>query len=86
MLYADVQLGGQDVDFYCVQLISPFLSSSLPYLGNYGTTVVDGSVTVENGWEDEQNLQVDKAIAFIRSNSQKTGHPAIIAGDWHSTL
>jgi hypothetical protein len=83
VLYAQVELEDQNVDFYCTQLITPILESTLPYVGNYGKTVVDGSTVIENGWEDEQDLQVEKAIAFIKNNSQ--GRPAIVAGDWHAT-
>jgi hypothetical protein len=89
LLYAEVQLQDQAVDFYCVQLISPLISSSLPYWGNYGDRMVDGSVVPSDpvtGWEGEQDLQVQRAIAFIKRNSLKTGHAAIIAGDWHATL
>jgi hypothetical protein len=84
VLYAQAVLEDQStVDFYCTQLITPLIESSLPYVGNYGKTVLDGSAVIENGWEDEQDLQVEKMIAFIKSNSAK--RPAIVAGDWHAT-
>ncbi len=90
ILYAQVQLDEeQTVDFYCGQLISPLIDTEVPYVGNYGndvvTTLPDGGESVENGWEDEQDLQVKRAIAFIRATSARSGRPAIIAGDWHAS-
>ena len=85
VLYAQAAVGDQNVDVYCTQLISPLVGASLPYLGNYGAAIVDGGV-VDLGWEGEQDLQVGRAIDFIKSNSKSTGNPAIIAGDWHATL
>ena len=84
--YAQVQLEeNQTVDFYCAQLISPLIDALLPYSGNYGQDRTDGGTVVENGWQDEQDLQVDRAIAFIKKTSAASGRPAIIAGDWHSS-
>jgi hypothetical protein len=37
----------------------------------------------ENGWEDEQDLQATRTVPWIKATAQ---HPAIIAGDWHSTV
>jgi hypothetical protein len=90
VLAAEVDLEDQAIDFYCVQLISPLIDGSLPYVGNYGQdgtrTLPDGGQAPENGWEDEQDLQVKRAIAFIQSNSAATGRPAIVAGDWHASV
>jgi hypothetical protein len=85
VLYAQVHLPDQAVDFYCVALSSSTTEGLTPYVGNYGHdgTLPDGGI--ENGWEEEQDLQTQDAIAFIVSNSQKTGRPAIIAGDWETS-
>jgi hypothetical protein len=90
VLYAEVTLENQStIDFYCAQLSSPGLDTSLPYTGAYGmdgkTTLADGGVVDENGWEDEQDLQVERAIAFIQKTSAATGRHAIIAGDWEAS-
>jgi hypothetical protein len=78
-LYAQVALEDQTVDFFCGQLISPLIDGQLPYVGNYGVDIPNQ----ENGWEDEQYLQAKKVIPWIKATAS---HPAIIAGDWHSTL
>lgn len=85
-LYAQVQLGSQNVDFYCAQLISPLIDPSLPYTGVYGmdATLPDGAI--ENGYADEQLLQVGKLVPWIQKTSAASGNPAIIAGDWHASL
>jgi hypothetical protein len=86
VLYAQVQLPDQPVDFYCVALSSSTTDGLTPYVGDYGHDgkLPDGGT--ENGWEEEQDLQAQRAIAFIRANSQKTGRPAIIAGDWETSV
>jgi hypothetical protein len=78
VLYAQVALEDQTVDFFCAQLMAPGVDNRLPYVGNYGTDVPNQ----ENGWEDEQDLQARKTVAWIKSTAT---HPAIIAGDWYST-
>jgi hypothetical protein len=79
ILYAQVELEDQTVDFFCGQLVSPLVDGVLPYVGSYGTDIAGQ----ENGWEDEQDLQAQKAVAWIQATAV---HPAIIAGDWHATL
>jgi hypothetical protein len=81
ILYAVADIGGQQVDFYCGQLISPVLGSEVPYEGAYGPLGLG-----TDGWESEQDLQATRAIAFIKAQSASSGHPAIIAGDWHSSI
>jgi hypothetical protein len=89
VLYAEVQLEDQSLDFYCAQLSSPNIDAELPYEGSYGqdstTTLPDGGVVVENGWEDEQDLQVQRVIEYVRAKSGATGRPAIITGSWISS-
>jgi hypothetical protein len=78
VLRAKLQLGGgSTVDFYCAQLTSAFVSGDgLPYTGPYSN---GGS----NGFADEQQLQANKAIAWIKA--QSGSGPAIITGDWHAS-
>jgi hypothetical protein len=79
VLYAQVMLeDNQTVDFFCGQFISSLIDADIPYVGNYGTDIVGQ----ENGWEDEQDLQAQRAVTWIQATAK---HPAIIAGDWHST-
>ena len=86
MLYAQVALEDQSVDFYCAQLSSPLEDAVVPYTGSYGQDGVLPDGGRENGWEDEQDLQVERAIAFVEKTSGASGRPAIIAGDWHSSV
>jgi hypothetical protein len=90
VLYAQVEIASaQYIDFYCAQLTSPLDDADLPYTGNYGqdrtVSLPDGGTYAENGWQDEQDLQIQKTIAFIQKTSGASGLPAIIAGDWHSS-
>ena len=78
VLYAQVTLEDQTVDFFCGQFVSPLIDSELPYEGNYGDTS-----STANGWEDEQDLQAQKTVPWILATA---AHPAIIAGDWHATI
>jgi hypothetical protein len=90
VLYAEVQLEDQPIDFYCTSLAAGGLDSTVPYTGDYGndavTALPDGGQLVENGWEDEANDQVRKVIEFVRTNSEKTKHPAILTGTWLSSI
>jgi hypothetical protein len=79
VLKAQVQLEDQTVDFFCAQTTSPLLSTDLPYTGYYG------SGSNQNGWENEQDLQVSEAVNWIKQESDADGLPAIVAGDWHAT-
>jgi hypothetical protein len=85
-LYARVSPGGQAVDFYCTQLETPNIDKELPYTGQYGKDASDGGQVSENGWEDEQDLQVSRLVTWIKATSGASGNPAIIAGDWHATI
>jgi hypothetical protein len=71
------------VDFFCAQLTSPLIDSSLPYTGNYGS---DGDEPDTNGWQEEQDLQAKEALAWIQSETAKDGVPAIVASDLHSDI
>ena len=79
VLYAQVQLQqGTTVDFYCGQLSSPLLDADLPYTGAYS----NGDIA--HGYDQEQILQTNKLIAWVK---QKSGNrPAIVTGDWHSSV
>jgi hypothetical protein len=88
VLYAEVELEDAPVDFYCAHLSAPNIDADQPYVGNYGkdqtTTLPDGGLSIENGYEDEQDLQVQRVIAYVQQKSGQTGRPAILAGFWTS--
>ena len=90
LLYAEVELEDQPVDFYCTDLISPNIDGELPYVGAYGKDVAqslaDGGSLTENGWEDEQDNQVAKVVAFVQANSAKRKRPAIVTGFWDASV
>jgi hypothetical protein len=90
VLYAGLQLEDQTVDFFCAHTSSSLNDAVLPYSGSYGMDGTkagpDGGVVEENGWEDEQLLQVQKIIRFIQAKHASTKRPGIVAGDWHSSV
>ncbi len=90
VLYAEVQLPDAPVDFYCGQFSPPAIDADQPYDGYYGadktTNLADGGVAIENGYEDEQNVQVKRLIAYVTQKSKATGRPAIISGFWDSSV
>ena len=85
VLQATVTLeNNQKFDFFCGQLSSPLIDTSLPYTGYYGKD--DPTTTPpRNGWQDEQDKQVGEVISFVQQQTQADGLPAVIVGDWHST-
>jgi hypothetical protein len=90
-LYAEVQLtGGLNLDFFCSQMVSPLIDTELPYVGNYGQDAThvlpDGGQSSENGWEEEQTLQIQRLVPWIVGQNKATGNAAIVAGDWHATV
>jgi hypothetical protein len=90
VLYAEVQLEDAPVDFYCSVLSPQYIDADEPYVGPYGqdqtTTLADGGVLTENGWEDEQDLQVQRLVGYVKQRSAQTGNAAILAGEWYSGL
>ena len=83
VLQATVTLeDNQKFDFFCAQLSSPL--TTLPYTGNFGQDNLSATPP-ENGWEDEQKIQVKEVIAFVQQQTKADGLPAILAGDWVST-
>jgi hypothetical protein len=90
VLYAEVQLEDAPIDFYCGHLTAFDIDGEEPYEGAYGqdktTELPDGGVSVENGYEDEQDLQAGRVIRYIEQRSKSTGNPAIIAGEWSASL
>jgi hypothetical protein len=90
VLYAELQLPDAPVDFYCGQFSAPSIDTDEPYVGNYGTdrstALPDGGILVENGYEDEQNLQAQRLVEYVTKKSKGTGRPAIIAGNWDSSV
>jgi hypothetical protein len=83
VLKAQVQLQDQTIDFFCAQLSSAFIDSTVPYTGNYGS---DSTPPENNGWENEQDLQAEETVAWIKSETAADGLPAIIVGDLHAGL
>jgi hypothetical protein len=69
------------VDVFCADLSSPLIDTALPYTGYYGSD--KGSNL--NGWEDEQDLQVTRAVSWIGSEVTADSVPAVILGNWHAT-
>ncbi len=80
VLKAQVALEDQTIDFFCVQLSSAYIDSSVPYTGFYGSETGPNG----NGWEDEQDLQAKEAMAWIKSETAADKLPAIIGADLHS--
>ncbi len=73
------------LDVFCGYFTSPLLRGGLPYVGNYSKKTVwpDEPSPGTNGWRDEQNLQAQRTIEWVKKLS--TG-PTIVAGDWHSSV
>ncbi|HEY2514823.1 MAG TPA: hypothetical protein VGI39_28350 [Polyangiaceae bacterium] len=87
VLKAQVQLEDQVVDFFCAMMMSPQVDTELPYIGPYGQDVQsDAGTQIENGWEDQQALQAKRATAWIKQEADNDKLPAIIAGNWYSTI
>ena len=64
---------------FCSQVIGPLIDAEIPYTGNYGTDRYTNGVSVEDGWEEEQDhFQVTDAIAWIKSTVATDKVPAII--------
>ena len=71
------------VDLYCTQL-SYIQGSTFPYSGQYGLEMtVDGIAEPLTGWNAEQYLQAQRAVAWIQGRVSD-GSLAIIAGDLSS--
>lgn len=84
VLYAQVQLEDQTVDVYCGFLMTTLNYNILQYDGNYGGDA-DASAT---GWENEQLYEAQQMIQWVgqKSGDAGSGNPAIIVGDWRSSL
>ncbi len=88
VLYAQVSLEDAPIDVYCASFDPVYIDADEPYVGVYGqdrtTTLADGGQIVENGWEDEQQLQTARLISFVTQKSTQTGNPAVLLGEWYS--
>ena len=88
ILRARLQLDStSQMDVYCAQLVSPDTGNEIiQYVGQYATPdagLYPEENTADNGWRDEDSLQLRDAIDWIKSQS---GHnPAIVAGLWNSS-
>jgi endonuclease/exonuclease/phosphatase family metal-dependent hydrolase len=80
VLYAQVQLEDQTVDFYCGFLMTTENASALPYVGNYG----GGSTDSQTEWDNEQTYEAQQFVTWQAKTSNS--NPAIVVGDWHSSL
>jgi hypothetical protein len=86
VLSAEVALGEESIDFYCAQLSSPLIQAEVPYTGAYGALpALDGGPSAENGWADEQLVQVAQVVRLVQSNAATSGRAAVVAGDWHAS-
>ena len=82
VLYSQVQLEDQSVDFYCGFLMTTENAGVLPYNGNYGNGPIQDPDPSTQGWENEQLYE---AQLLINWEQKKSGsNPAIVVGDWHS--
>ncbi len=81
VLYAQVQLEDQTVDFYCGFLMTTENASALPYVGNYG----GGSTDSQTEWDNEQTYEAQQFVTWQGKKSMGV-NPAIAVGDWHSSL
>jgi hypothetical protein len=81
VLYAQVELEDQTVDFYCGFLISTLIASDLPYDGSYG----NGATDSQTAWDSEQLFQGQQLVSWVQKKSQGQ-NPAIIAGEWRSSI
>ncbi len=80
VLYAQVQLEDQNVDFYCGFLTTTLNASALPYVGNYGK----GSMDSQTAYENEQVFQAQQVVNYVQKKSGS--NPAIVVGDWRSSV
>lgn len=84
VLYSQVQLEDQTVDFYCGFLTSTLVAGSVPYEGFYGAGGNPTSTDTNGAYANEQLLQAKDLIAWV---TKKSGNnPAIIVGDWRSSV
>jgi hypothetical protein len=83
VLYAQVQLQDQSVDFYCGFFITTLIASDLPFLGPYGGPD-DAGLSSEQQYDNEQDLEAQQLIAWVQMKS--AGRHAILMGDWRSSV
>ncbi|HEX3343537.1 MAG TPA: hypothetical protein VHS09_03145 [Polyangiaceae bacterium] len=83
VLYAQVQLEDQTVDFYCGFLTTTLNADALPYVGSYGNGATD-SLTA---WQNEQAYQAQQLVAYVqqKSGASNPPNPAVVVGDWRSS-
>ncbi len=83
VLYAQVQLEDQSVDFYCGFFISTLIASDLPFLGPYGGPS-DAGLSSAQQYDNEQDLEAQQLVAWVAQKS--AGRHAIVMGDWRSSV
>jgi len=84
VLYSQVQLEDQTIDFYCGFLMTTLNAKSLPYAGVYG----NGATDSPTAWQNEQLYEAQQVVSYVaqKSGSASPPNPAIIVGDWRSSL
>ena len=87
VLYAQVELEDQNVDFYCGFLMTTENASALPYvtatgapIGSYG----NGATDSQTAWENEQLYEAQQFVAWQKKKSGT--NPSVVVGDWHSSV
>jgi hypothetical protein len=85
-LYAQVQLEDQTVDFYCTFLQTTLIASEQPYTGYYGNGGNPVSESSGGAYANEQLWEAQKFIDWVKATSGASGNPAIVVGDWRSSL
>jgi len=83
ILYAQVQLQDQSIDFYCGFLISTLIASDLPFVGPYGGPA-DAGLSSQDEYDNEQLLQAQQLVTWVQQKS--AGRHAILMGDWRSSV
>jgi hypothetical protein len=78
--YAQLQLPGGPVDFYCGFFVSPLNAAALPYDGNYGL----GASSSLQAYDNEQTYQAQQLVEWVKAKSGSA--PAIVVGDWRSSV
>jgi hypothetical protein len=89
VLYSQVQLEDQTIDFYCGFFTSTLIAQDLAYVGPYGNGGDPTSSQEGGAYANEQYLQALDLIQWVHKKSDKSqggsGNPAIIVGDWRAS-
>jgi hypothetical protein len=91
VLYSQVQLEDQTIDFYCGFLMTTLNYSALPYAGAYGGNPGCDPAQSECSktmWQNEQLWEAQQLVNWVgqKSGSATPPNPAILVGDWRSSI